>query len=195
MSGSVWKEEIERALLSELNTHVKVKNAAGTLYAPANAFVRIPEREYKDTDYPCQEISLINTTFDAERFDNHGQVVISKDTTAGTAVLEDRARPFNMTYQINFFSLFQRDLLEMQLSWMAKHTPFFNLTVLDSLGVSRSCFCKVIEDFREVGRMNNTTRVFQSVITYRIWVEIETGDSYNTNIVKTPVITVGGTSE
>ena len=98
-------------------------------------------------------------------------------------IMEDSAVPFNLTYQIDFWSRYQEDMNNMTMLWLAKHFHQFNLTVIDDGGTERSSNCLMIGVPFKSDLVLNGERLFHTIISYQIWVELDSETRYNISMI------------
>ena len=189
MSANVWFEEVNIGLLKELKDTIRIKNANGVLVALDDEalIVRKPEEDFKLEVFPCVSIYNLDNKHDRLRYNPEP---IRVGTVGNEAVLEDPAVPFNLTYQIDFWSQYQTDMDSMTKSWLKKHFRQFNLTVIDDGGVERSCNCLVIGGVVKSDLVLKGERLFHSIIKLQIWVELDDETRYNKLIVINPSVDV-----
>lgn len=184
MSASVWFEEVSRGLLNELKNTVKVKDQRGVLVTLSDKsfVVRKPEEEFKSEVYPCVSIYTLDSKYDPRRYYPY-PVVVGQDKESKQVLLEDSAVPYNLTYQIDFWSQYQEDMDCMTRTWLMRHFRQFNLKVVDDGGVERSCNAQVIGKLVRNDLVKNNDRLFHSSVKYDIWVEIDDEIRYNKPMV------------
>lgn len=186
MSASVWYEEVDKGLLEELQNTIKIPNVKGDL-VPLDRecfIVRKPEEDFKIETYPSVSIYNLDSTFDPMRYDPN-QVVINKNYEDNYSVVEDPSVPFNLTYQIDFWAQYQEDMNTMIKTWLEKHFRQFNLKVIDEGGTERTCNCFKKGNIVKSDLVQNGERLFHSIISYTIWVELDSETSYNISMVST----------
>lgn len=199
MSANVWFEEVERGLKEEILRTVEYLTPAGVKEPVSNemVFVRDPEEDLREEEIPCVTITPIMNRFDPKRY-NPNPVVISRDTKNNTVHMQESAVPFNLTYQIDFWSRYREDMNIMTSSWIKKHFRQFNLPVVDDGGVVRSSNALIYENMRPVDLMRNQKRLYHSIISYVIWVELDDEVGYNVSMVADRVVkaeSTGSTDE
>lgn len=189
MSANVWFEEVNTGLLKELKDTVRIKDANGVLVALNDKalIVRKPEEDFKSEIFPCISIYNLNDKFDSRRYNPEP---IKVGIVGKEAILEDPAVPFNLSYQIDFWTKYQIDMDYMTKTWLKKHFRQFNLTVIDDGGTKRSCNCLVQGGFVKSDLVLNGERLFHSVIKLQIWVELDYETRYNKHIVIDPSVDV-----
>ena len=189
MSANVWFEEVNTGLLKELKDTVRIKDANGVLVALDDKalIVRKPEEDFKLEIFPCISIYNLSDKFDSRRYNPEP---IKVGVVGKEAILEDPAVPFNLSYQIDFWSKYQTDMDCMTRTWLKKHFRQFNLTVIDDGGTERSCNCLVQGGFIKSDLVLNGERLFHSVIKLQIWVELDDETRYNKHIVIDPSVDV-----
>ena len=199
MSANVWFEEVERGLKEEILRTVEYLTPAGVKEPVSKemVFVRDPEEDLREEEIPCVTITPIMNRFDPRRY-NPNPVVINRDTKNNTVHMQESAVPFNLTYQIDFWSRYRDDKNIMTSSWIKKHFRQFNLPVVDDGGVVRSSNALIYENMRPVDLMRNQKRLYHSIISYVIWVELDDEVGYNVSMVADRVVkaeSTGSTDE
>lgn len=199
MSANVWFEEVERGLKEEILRTVEYLTPAGVKEPVSKemVFVRDPEEDLREEEIPCVTITPIMNRFDPRRY-NSNPVVINRDTKNNTVHMQESAVPFNLTYQIDFWSRYREDMNIMTSSWIKKHFRQFNLPVVDDGGVVRSSNALIYENMRPVDLMRNQKRLYHSIISYVIWVELDDEVGYNVSMVADRVVkaeSTGSTDE
>ena len=184
MSANVWFEQVERGLIKEIKETVKCKNHKGILTPlDDNAIIiRKPEEDFKIEVFPS--VSIYNTSykFDSLRY-NSQPIVVDVNEEEKTLLMEESAIPFNLDYQLDFWSEYQEDMNDMTRTWLMKHFRQFNLNVVDDGGVERSCNCSMTNSITKSDIVTGDKRLFHSIISYRIWVELDDQTRYNVSMV------------
>lgn len=184
MSANVWSEEVERGLKEEILRTVKYLDTSGKKVAITDdkVYVRDPEEDLKEEDIPCVTITQLFNRFDPRRY-NPNPVIMSRNKEENTLQVQDPAVPFNLFYQIDFWSRYREDINVMTSSWLKSHFRQFNLSVIDDGGVERSSNVLVNESMKSADLLKNQRRLFHSVISYVIWVELDDEVGYNVSMV------------
>ena len=172
MSANVWSEEVERGLKQEILNTVFYLTDTG-IKAPLTedmVFVRDPEEDLREEQIPCVTITPLYNRFDARRY-NPNPVIMSRNDEENLLTMQDSAVPFNLFYQIDFWSRYKEDINLMTSTWLRKHFRQFNLKVVDDGGTERSSNVIMNEPLRESDLLKNQKRLFHSIISYVIWVE------------------------
>lgn len=184
MSANVWFEEVNMGLLSEIKNTIRVKNSRGVLVALEDKalMVRKPEEEFKPEVFPCISIYNLSYKHDPTRY-NDSPIKVGEDKVTNTVVLEDQAVPFNLSYQIDFWSEYQEDMDYMTKTWLTKHFRQFNLTVVDDGGTVRNCNCITQGSVVKSDLVLKGERLFHSIIKLLIWVELDDETRYNVPMV------------
>lgn len=184
MSANVWFEEVDTALLKEIENTVRYKDAKGNLVplSTDSLIVRKPEEDFKMEVFPCVSIYNTHSKFDPLRY-SADSIVVSKNKETHKILMEEPATPFNLTYQIDFWARYNDDMNTMLKTWLIKHFRQFNLSVRDDGGKERSCNCIKLDNIRKSDLMLNKERLFHSIISYHIWVELDNETRYNMNMV------------
>lgn len=178
MAGSVWLEEVDRALLGLIPTVVKYFDEEGEIQE-VDTFVRNPEGEYKVESYPSVTIFNYNQIFASYRYDHEEQVV---DIIDGVAVIEKPALPYDLFYQIDFWSEYQEDINEMTRRWAGNVEERGVLEVVDTEGNTRYSVMELI-DYANIDHIDGDERIFHRAYSYRIWVELDERTATNKKVV------------
>lgn len=187
MSSSVWFEEVNTGLIEEIKKSVMIVSESGEKVPIQNVMVRKPEEDFKIEKYPC--VSIYNRTYkhDPMRY-SPDAVKISIDRGTKTVEMEDTAVPFNLRYQIDFWSEYQVDIDSMTASWLIKHFRQFNLSVIDSGGNKRTCNCMTKGDVIRSDLVKGDKRIFHAITNLEIWVELDEETRYNKPMVTNIII-------
>lgn len=181
--SSIWKEEVETGLIEEIFNTVRVKNSMGVLVPledkKKQVLIRKPEEDFKPEKYPCVSIYNTGDKFSPQRYNPTKE---KKRLPNGNFVLVDRAVPFDLTYQIDFWTKYQSDMNDMTREWLKHHFRQFNLLVKDDSGEEVYVNCLMIGSPKKSDLMSGGKRLFHTIISYRIWVEIKDETQYNTNV-------------
>ena len=182
MSANVWFEEVNTGLINEILNTVRYKDSNGILTPldKNSVVVRKPEEDFKLEVFPCVSIYNISYHHDPVRYNNL-PVRVSK--SADSVVLEDSAVPYNLDYQIDFWSKFNTDMDCMTRTWLVKHFRQFNLKVTDDGGTIRYCNCITKGSIVKSDLVLNKERLFHSIVKLLIWVELDDEVRYNKSIV------------
>lgn len=202
MSASVWFEEVNVALISEIHSSVKVRDSKGVLIPLSydqntpekNAiFVRKPEEDFKSERFPC--VSIYNKTYSHEpiRY-SPVPVKVGYSDDMRMVELKDSPVPFNLYYQIDFWARYQTDMDSMTKTWLMNHFRQFNLDVSEG-DIPMSCNCLFDGKVIKSDLVLNNERLFHSIVNLEIWVELDNDASYNKHVVITRDISLKGDSE
>ena len=185
MSANVWFEEVNIGLLQELYDTVRVKDPNGVLVQldrEKALVVRKPEEDFKIEVFPCISIYNLTHRHDPLRY-KPAPVKVGEDKENNIVILEDPAVPFNLSYQIDFWSEYETDMDCMTRTWLIKHFRQFNLKVTDDGGVERTCNCLSQGSVVKSDLVLNGKRLFHSIIKLQIWVELDDETRYNKPMV------------
>ena len=102
------------------------------------------------------------------------------DLSTGKGNLEKTAVPYSVQYQIDFWSTKQKDMNSMLSQWCFNVSRDFILPVTDSGGNIRDTFGMQVGDtLKRQDSLKGNDRVFRSILTYKIWAEIDEEDVNN----------------
>lgn len=189
MSANVWFEEVNIGLLQELKDSVMIKDANGELVTLGDKsfVIRKPEEDFKFEVFPCVSIYNLDYKFDSARY-NPTPIRVNEFKRSNIIVMEDPAVPFELTYQIDFWSRYQTDMDTMTRTWLSKHFRQFNLKVVDDGANERTCNCLIEGRVVKSDLVLEGERLFHSIIKYKIWVELDDETRYNMPMVIDRVI-------
>lgn len=188
MSESIWYEQVNAGLLEELRKTITIRDPKGLsipLPKPKSAFViRKPEEDFKFEVFPCVSIYNLNTRYVPTRhLPLDVDAAIDRDYENNQIVMEKQAVPFDLEYQVDFWSRYQTDMDAMLMSWMTTHYRQFNLPVLSTEGTERDVNVLQQGDIVKSDLVLGKERLFHSIIKYSIWVEIDGGLRYTKPMV------------
>lgn len=184
MSANVWFEEVNIALVKLLRDTIKIKsNTGANIPIPPNSvMVRRPEDEFKMENFPC--VSIYNTGYRRDLYrGSTDPVVVVRDELTNTATVEDPSVPFTLNYQIDFWAKYQEDMDLMTRSWLFKYNRQFALPVIDDGGTLRYCNVNCSNSIVKSDLVQNKERLFHSIISISIWVELDDENRYNVSMV------------
>lgn len=172
LSESVWFEQVDTALINYIKGIVKLPNTNGVL-TPIPVKVRKPDEDFKIEEYPCITLYNLYGVRDEVRY-FPDKVVVERDLEKNKLIEERGAIPYNLFYQLDFWSRQQSQMNDMTRMWLGHHPDrCFNLPVKDISGQNRDCFVLMTDDLTKSDFLTENNRTFHSVITYRVWVEID----------------------
>lgn len=167
MSETVWKAEAEAGLVGFIGGFLGI-----------GAKVRLPDEDLKTEEFPCATVYWL---FDApnehrRQYSRFEPYVAGRDLEKGEALLAERPMPVDARYQLDFWSLSNRQLNEIAGKWTARCGGYFNLDCEDASGNVRSIFCRQAGNLRN-GSQGHTdrgrkVRVFNAGVDYTVWLEI-----------------------
>lgn len=171
-SESVWFEQVDTALINYIKGIVKLPNSNGVL-TPVPVKVRKPDEDFKIEEYPCITLYNLYSVRDEVRY-YPDTVVVETDPDRHRAILEKSAIPYSLFYQIDFWARNQSQMNDMTRLWLGYHPDkSFNLPVKDLSGNDRNSFVLMTDDLKKSDFLTGTQRTFHSVLTYKVWVEID----------------------
>ena len=181
--SSIWKEEVDTGLINEIFNTVRVPNSKGILVPLSSkekqVLVRKPEEDFKPEKYPCVSIYNTGDNFSTKRYNPN---IIKKHIEGNVLTYEEGAVPFDLIYNIDFWARYQTDMNSMTKEWLKHHFRQFNLLVTDDGGNEVYVNCLRSGNARKSDLMSGGERLFHTIISYRIWVEIKDETPYNTNV-------------
>ena len=181
--SSIWKEEVDTGLINEIFNTVRVPNSKGILVPLSSkekqVLVRKPEEDFKPEKYPCVSIYNTGDNFSTKRYNPN---IIKKHIEGNVLTYEAGAVPFDLIYNIDFWAIYQTDMNSMTKEWLKNHFRQFNLLVTDDGGNEVYVNCLRSGNARKSDLMSGGERLFHTIISYRIWVEIKDETQYNTNV-------------
>ena len=182
MSATIWNEEVYTGLKNEVMKYVKKRTSTGVVNLnDKEVLIRKPEEEFKPESYPCVSLYITNQDHNKVRY-NKDPKMVSLDKENSVAVMQDSPVPFDMTVNIDFWSKSQTDMDLMTKDWLSRHFRQFNLPVMDSGGNERTCNCLRKGGIVKADLVKNAQRLYHSIISYTIWVEIDEEVRYNANV-------------
>lgn len=171
-SESVWFEQVDTALINYIKGIVKLPNSNGVL-TPVPVKIRKPDEDFKIEEYPCITLYNLYSVRDEERY-FPDTVVVARDLENHRLIEEKSAIPYSLFYQLDFWSRQQSQMNDMTRMWLGHHPDkCFNLPVKDLSGNDRDSFVLMTDDLRKSDFLTDTKRTFHSVLTYKVWVEID----------------------
>lgn len=171
-SESVWFEQVDTALINYIKGIVKLPNSNGVL-TPVPVKIRKPDEDFKIEEYPCITLYNLYSVRDEERY-FPDTVVVERDFDNHKLIEEKSAIPYSLFYQIDFWSRQQSQMNDMTRMWLGHHPDkCFNLPVKDLSGNNRDSFVLMTDDLKKSDFLTDTKRTFHSVLTYKVWVEID----------------------
>lgn len=166
MSESVWFEQVDIAFKKLLQRVIQIDGK------PVKVVIRKPDEDFNTEDYPLVSIYNLYDRFSKIRYSSE-PIVVSNNKEDNSLVLEDPAIPFDLFYQIDFWSTLQTDMNSITRQWKSFSKSWFNLDVSDMSGIARSCFVLSRNDFNKSDLMQNGRRLFHSFGTYKVQVELD----------------------
>ena len=166
MSESVWYEQVDTAFKQFLQEHILIENE------PVKVVIRKPDDDFSKEEYPLISVYCLFDRFSQERY-SPDLLIISRDEDTKKTVVEDSAVPYDLYYQLDFWSSLQSDMNDMTLQWKSLVKKWFNLPLLDMSGNQRSSFVLSMNDFKKADLLNKGKRLFHSFGTYRVYVELD----------------------
>ena len=182
MSETVWKAEAEAGLVAFVRQYMKLEGR------PVNAYVRLPDEGLKEEMFPCVTVfNLFDVPNEHRRWQSRFvPYLVGRDYDAGIAELTKQPMPVDAHYQIDFWSMSNRQINEMTKNWLDMCGGFFNLDCMDVSNNLRSIFCRQASNLRPGMQGHDQARkvrVFNQNIDYRIWLEIFEKNTFTRRLV------------
>lgn len=147
-----------------------------------SVWIRDPQEELREESYPCVTVSSLYDRFDALRW-SYNASILGVDKVRNVVIMQEPSQPFDLTYQIDFWARYKEDMNLMTMTWLQGHPRSFNLDVTDDGGEKRSC--NVYQDgrIRPMDLFTSKKRLYHTVISYVIWVELDRNEDYTMPMV------------
>lgn len=172
LSESVWFEQVDKALLEHISKTIVLPNSNGIL-APLPVKVRKPDEDFKIEEYPCITLYNLYSVRDEIRY-FPDKVIIERDAKNHRLIEEKSAVPYNLFYQLDFWSKMQSQMNNITRLWAGNHPDrSFVLPVRDVSGNLRDCLVMITDEIRKADVLSSTERTFHSVLTLKVWVELD----------------------
>jgi hypothetical protein len=188
LNHSIWKEQIDIALLNLIRNSITITNLAGGEKFSLDGdsvFIRKPENEFQITIYPGISIYSLYDTYNPERTIGSTREIVNRDYENKKITINPTRQKFTLTYQIDFWAKKQLHMNDMTLQWLTKFTRYYNLELQDMSGEA----CNILmlqrwgEGMKKEDLIDGKERIFHSFITYDFWAEIDQGS------VELPMVT------
>lgn len=188
---SIWFEELSYGLINDIKRTVTITNSEGNLvFLPdSSIIVRKPEDAFKLENFPC--VSIIEKEFNHSTL-RYNPEPIEVESNKEKIIYRNSVIPFNILYQIDFWSRYKIDMDNMLKSWLSTHFRQFNLYVKDDLGIERSCNCMTKGKIIESNLILDNERLYHSITELLIWTYIENNTTFSKYKVNDLRINVGG---
>ncbi len=181
MGQSVWFEEIDTALIS----FIKSKIPSIVPGKELGVYVRKPDEDFKKEDYPFITIQNLYSRPDSFR-QFQDPLPVRGDADLIAVTMEDPAIAYDLWYQIDFWALFIPHMNLMTQKWIAGvKNRWFNLDVLDQEGNHRNIFALQQNNLAKSDLLDGSKRIFHSILTYRIYTEIDERETVDEPMVLT----------
>lgn len=180
---SVWIDEVDRGLYNIISSVVAYKDKQGKLQKVKPRF-SISNTDIDNIQYPVVLVRTPTETFDMNRYDyNNNMVVTSYDMDNSTMTTEDLAKPYNLTYQIDFIAQYKEDLNLMLKFWYNKIGKRFMLPVVRADGEKDSCYMYQQSPPSNADINLGKQVLYRIVLMYTIQVEIDMGETNIENMI------------
>ena len=178
MSSSVWVEQVDTALEEYLPTIVKAYNSSSVL-VPVGVILSTPESEFSTRVYPIISVHMYDHAFDPSRLSG---VDSEYSRDSDSILMEKPYLPYNLFYQIDFWTIYVEDMNEMTRRWLGNIPKNFVLPVKDTSNNDQSCICistgkspteKVLKKNVFKTGIGEEPRLFRTSFMYKIQVELD----------------------
>lgn len=175
-SESVWLEQVDTALITYLKR----------LFPKYLIFMRKPDEDFKIEAYPCISIYCTGYRRDTLRYfdklEDTGEIIEEKFIK----VYEKSAVPYNLDYQVEFWAKTQTEM-NLMTRLLLGNTPegYINLPVVDMSGNNRNSFMSQSASVVRSDLLNGKNRIFRTIFSYIIWVELDEKVKENINYINT----------
>ena len=178
---SVWITEVGIALKKLVEATVTCPNK-DFIPVSVKCIPTYPEKGVFDSKLPIVSFFSYNQRFDINRYDPSDVKVVNN----GVIHYEKQALPYNLSYQIDFWSEYASDRDFMTLKWLSKVPKRSLLEVVDNKGVTRYCnmFMQSSKSSEEKDTLSPKT-IFRQTYTYFIYVEIDENEVVDKNLLQT----------
>lgn len=178
MGKSIWTREIELGLLE----HIK-KVFKGSEFEDINITLRTPEEDFKIEVYPSITLYNLYNVRDEIRYNSNMQIV-NKDFETKNVIKSFNTIPYNLYYQIDFWTTNYLQMSELTKKWIGYHPfKYFNFDLLDTQKEIRNTIAFKIEDLINTKVIKDENRVFHSIIQYKIWGELNETPNMNVPMI------------
>lgn len=188
MSSTVWKEQIDTALISYISSTIgNVRDETGAFTIPITVLPDFPEREFvEENTLPAVTFFIAISRPDYIKKssvcyqDSYGE----KDLVNKTVEVLAPTKPFILQYQIDFWAEYQTHLVDMTLKWDGCVEPRFLLPVKNADGESLliPVLLQATYAFGTIAKKNQ--RLFRKSYFYNIAAETD-----ELPIVEAPLVT------
>ena len=171
-SESVWFEQVDTAFVKFIQKRVFTEDAHG-IKVPVPVIIRKPDEDFKIEVYPCISLYNLYSMRDNVRYCPE-TVIVSRDVESKTLEVEPSAIPYTLVYQLDFWSKSQTEMNSMTRQWLASLPDRnFNLPLVDMSGKARSSNVLLKDDLKKSDLLEKNARLFHSMLTYHVWVELD----------------------
>lgn len=170
-SRTVWWDEVNHGLIKEIK-QIYGETVQVAFRSDDDVQAKIP------IQYPRILITNLEEKFDRKRYSPFPVEVRSDDTTV---TLEESAKPFNLTFQIDLVSKTIMEMNRLSMIWNNHFIDFNNLDVVDQEGTTRSVYMKNVYQTKADSRSQNGERLFRKIYIYEVRVEIDEVKEYTSN--------------
>ena len=170
-SHTVWYEEIHRGFIELFGElfHNRVP-----------VYVRKPDEDFKVEKFPCIILQVLDTQFSIPRWYKFDSYVVARDKENFRGILDKTPLPFDISYQIDFYAIKQKDLDELNVKWLFKFRRDLVLPV-KCRGWERDGDTDYEDGVlvlpegrvRRIDQMSGKDRLFRSCHTYNVHAKIE----------------------
>lgn len=160
-SESVWFEEIDTALVKYIRT----------IFPNTRVVIRRPDMDFNEELYPC--ISIYAKGYKMNRLRYNHDIKVKTGIVDDNVIMENPAIPFDIDYQIDFWTTSQNEMNNFTLIWLSHIDRHINLDVLDKSGNERNILFRQNSGIIKSDLLSGDRRIFHTVLEYVAWTELD----------------------
>jgi hypothetical protein len=139
---------------------------------PITVLVREPDVDLTDYEnkYPVATLTKLYVRDNVYRQGDGTPIVVENTDT--TITTEEQAKPFELFYQIDFWTKNQKDMDEITMKWLINFDRDFVLTVKDLSGAERKCLALRKDQLKQNDFVGERP-TYHTFTTYKISVSLD----------------------
>lgn len=180
-SESVWLRQIDSALLELFR---------GIMSDDVNVLIRKPDMDFNKESFPC--VSIFNLGYNRDPLRDYPFLVtVGRDDENIRLTRERGAIPYNMHYQIDFWTTLLEDMNRITLKWLSNIPEgYLNLEARDVSGNPHSLFMRMENNISRADEVEGNKRLFRATFDIKIWTEIDERVQSSVPYIKEVIIKV-----